>query len=402
LKIPDVALMSFEGLMAKKFRFALNLVGILIGVAAITGLIALTQGLNNEISGQLGGLGGNTITVVAGAGFGPHSGSGPMEQKAVTVSLDWREIDIIEKLPGVDLIAPTISGGGAWFSLKGDIYTVSITGITETYFLINEGTEIESGRTIKRSDNAVAVIGYSISVPDPNNKPLVEIGDRITIQAEVKGEIKKLTVRVIGVLEETGGTFGGDTNFFIPLKTCEQFFETEGVYDSIQVLAEDSDIVEPLAALIESKIDGVTAITAAGAMETINTVIGTLEAVLGGIAAISLLVAGVGIINTMIVSVMERTKEIGTLKAIGAKSVDILVMFIFEAALTGVVGGVIGAILGFILGVVIGSYVGVGVVPTVELGLIAVLFAVTTSVISGLYPAWNASKLNPVEALRHE
>ena len=402
MKIPDVALMSFEGLMAKKFRFALNLVGILIGVAAITGLIALTQGLNNEISGQLGGLGGNTITVVAGGRFGPHSRSGPTEQNAVTASLDWREIDIIEKLPGVDLIAQTVSGGGAWFSLKGDIYTVSITGVTETYFLINEGTKIESGRTIKRSDDAVAIIGYSISVPDPNNKPLVEIGDRITIQAEVKGEIKELTVRVIGVLEETGGTFGGDTDFFIPLKTCEQFFETEGVYDSIQVLVKDSDIVDPLAALIESKIDGVTAMTATGTMETINSVIGTLEAVLGGIAAISLLVAGVGIVNTMIVSVMERTKEIGTLKAIGAKSVDILVMFIFEAALTGVVGGAIGAILGFILGVVIGSYVGVGVVPTVELGLIAVLFAVITSVISGIYPAWNASKLNPVEALRHE
>ena len=142
--------------------------------------------------------------------------------------------------------------------------------------------------------------------------------------------------------------------------------------------------------------------TASSAMDMISSITGTIEAVLGGVAAISLLVAGVGIINTMTVSVMERTKEIGTMKAIGAKSTDILFMFMTEAALTGVVGGILGAGLGFVLGDVVGGFVGIKSAPTLTLALMVIGFAVVTSVLSGLYPSWNASKLNPVEALRHE
>jgi putative ABC transport system permease protein len=246
------------------------------------------------------------------------------------------------------------------------------------------------------------VIGHSVAVPNPDEGPIFEVGDRIKLTAEVGREEKELTVRVVGILEETGGFMGSDSDFFIPLKTCEQFFETNGKYDTIQVFVEESDLVEAVAYNIEDEIEGVTAITAASAMEMIGSITGTIEAVLGGVAAISLLVAGVGIINTMTVSVMERTKEIGTMKAIGAKSTDILVLFMSEAALTGVVGGVIGAGFGFILGDFVGNIVGINASPTLMLALLVVGFAVLTSVISGLYPSWRASKLNPVEALRHE
>jgi putative ABC transport system permease protein len=195
---------------------------------------------------------------------------------------------------------------------------------------------------------------------------------------------------------------GTDTTLSIPIKTYEQFFENDGYYSTIQVLVEETELVESVAYYIEQEIDGVSAITSASAMEMISSITGTIEAVLGGVAAISLLVAGVGIINTMTVSVMERTKEIGTMKAIGAKSTDILFMFMAEAALTGIIGGIIGAAFGFVLGDIIGKYVGITSTPTVSLALMVVGFAVFTSVASGLYPAWNASKLNPVEALRHE
>ena len=134
----------------------------------------------------------------------------------------------------------------------------------------------------------------------------------------------------------------------------------------------------------------------------INSITGTIEAVLGGVAAISLLVAGIGIINTMTVSVMERTKEIGVMKALGAKSTDVLVMFMIEAGLTGVIGGIIGAGFGFVLGAFVGDYVGVSSEPSLMLGMLVTGFAVLTSVVSGLYPSWSASKLHPVEALRHE
>lgn len=397
MKIEDIAIISANSLNERKFRFALNLIGILIGCAAVTGLISLTQGMNAEISGELGALGGNTITVMPGS-MGPGSRMG----EDIEATLDWRDVDLLEELSDIDLVAPTVSGGGATYSIKGDPYYVSVTGITDTFFIINEGTLVEDGREILRSDNAVAVIGYGVANPDTVDETVVEVGDRIKLSAEVSGEMKDLTVRVVGILEESGGAMGSDNSFYIPIKTCEQFFETDGEYSSIQVLVEDSELVEAVAYNIEDEIEGVTAMTASSAMDMISTITGTIEAVLGGVAAISLLVAGVGIINTMTVSVMERTREIGTMKAIGAKSRDILLMFMSEAALTGIIGGLLGAGFGFILGDVVGNFVGINSAPTASLALMVVGFAVVTSVLSGLYPSWNASQLNPVDAFRHE
>jgi putative ABC transport system permease protein len=398
MRATDIISMSFEGLNSRKFRFALNLIGILIGCAAVTGLITLTQGMSVEISGQLGSLGGSTITVMAGSRFGPGSNMG---NQANTVTLDWREVKIISGLSDVKLVAPIASGGSASYTLKGDTYYVSITGITNLYFSINEGTVVEDGRTFTRNDNGVAIIGYGVANPSTGDGK-IKVGDRLKLTSEVNNVEKVLTVRIIGILEETGGMMGGDTSFYIPLDTYEQFFITNGVYSSIQVIANEGVNIEYLAETIEEKISGITALTAASTMEMINSVIGTIEAVLGGVAAISLLVAGVGIVNTMTVSVMERTKEIGTMKAIGAKSRDILYLFISEAAMTGFAGGILGALFGFLLGNVVGNYVGISASPTLILGLMVVGFAMVTSIISGLYPAWSASRLNPVEALRGE
>ena len=400
MKINDIAVMSANSLSERKFRFALNLIGILIGCAAITGLITLTQGMNAEISGQLGALGGNTITVIPGSMGPPQPGQGMNND--VSITLDWREVKLLEELPDVDLVSPTVTGGAATYNLKGDTYMISVTGVTEIYFQINEGTEVYEGRELLRNDNSVAVIGYNVAVPNPDKKPAVEVGDRIKLTAEVGSEEKELTVRVVGILEEAGGMMGSDSGFYIPLKTCEQFFETNGKNDTIQVYVEESALVEAVAYHIEDEIEGVTAITAASAMEMIGSITGTIEAVLGGIAAISLLVAGVGIINTMTVSVLERTKEIGVMKALGAKSTDVLALFMSEAALTGLIGGVLGAGFGFILGDFVGNMVGINAAPTLMLAFLVVGFAVITSVLSGLYPAWSASKLNPVDALRHE
>ncbi|MCJ7731541.1 ABC transporter permease [Candidatus Bathyarchaeota archaeon] len=398
MRATDIISMSFEGLNSRKFRFALNLIGILIGCAAVTGLITLTQGMSVEISGQLGSLGGSTITVMAGSRFGPGSNMG---NQANTVTLDWREVKIISGLSDVKLVAPIASGGSASYTLKGDTYYVSITGITDLYFSINEGTVVEDGRTFTRNDNGVAIIGYGVANPSTGDGN-IKVGDRVKLTSEVNNVEKVLTVRIIGILEETGGMMGGDTSFYIPLDTYEQFFITNGVYSSIQVIADEGVNIEYLADTIEEKISGITALTAASTMEMINSVIGTIEAVLGGVAAISLLVAGVGIVNTMTVSVMERTKEIGTMKAIGAKSRDILYLFISEAAMTGFAGGILGALFGFLLGNVVGNYVGISASPTLILGMLVVGFAMVTSIISGLYPAWSASNLNPVEALRGE
>jgi putative ABC transport system permease protein len=168
------------------------------------------------------------------------------------------------------------------------------------------------------------------------------------------------------------------------------------------VLATSPDVIDSVSHSIKAKISNINVITAAAAQSLVSSVLGTIQAVLGGIAAISLVVAGVGIINTMTISVLERTREIGVLKALGAKGRDILFLFLSEAILTGVVGGIIGAALGFVVSSVAGNLIGLAVDVNLYLGLIVVGFSVLTCVASGIYPAWHAAKMNPVEALRSE
>jgi len=416
LNLLDVVGMSFESLSERKFRFALNLLGIMIGCAAVTGLISLTQGMNNEITSQMGILGTSTITIIPGTqmssmmessqegGFmGRPSGGSAM---ALTTSqLDWRDIDILEKIHGIDIIEPGVSGGQGTYIRKGETFSVSVEGITDAYFEINEADEILEGRELIRSDKAVVIIGYSLAYPLDGEEQYLDVGDRIKLTTTVNREEKTLSLRVVGILEESGSSFGpggGDEGFMIPLRTYEQFFETGGEYTTIQVKVSDPDSIDQLSEDIEDALEDVSIITSELAMSMVDSILGTIEAVLSGIAGISLLVAGVGIINTMTVSVMERTREIGVLKAIGAKSSDVLFMFLSEAVMTGIAGGTMGAIFGFMLSTFVGNYVGVTAEVSLSLGAITLLFAVITCVISGLYPAWRASNLNPVEALRSE
>jgi putative ABC transport system permease protein len=388
----------------------------MIGCAAVTGLISLTQGMNNEITSQMGILGTSTITIIPGTqmssmmessqegGFmGRPSGGSAM---ALTTSqLDWRDIDILEKIHGIDIIEPGVSGGQGTYIRKGETFSVSVEGITDAYFEINEADEILEGRELIRSDKAVVIIGYSLAYPVDGDEQYLDVGDRIKLTTTVNREEKTLSLRVVGILEESGSSFGpggGDEGFMIPLRTYEQFFETGGEYTTIQVKVSDPDSIDQLSEDIEDALEDVSIITSELAMSMVDSILGTIEAVLSGIAGISLLVAGVGIINTMTVSVMERTREIGVLKAIGAKSSDVLFMFLSEAVMTGIAGGTMGAIFGFMLSTFVGNYVGVTAEVSLSLGAITLLFAVITCVISGLYPAWRASNLNPVEALRSE
>jgi len=213
-------------------------------------------------------------------------------------------------------------------------------------------------------------------------------------------------LRVIGIYEKTGGSFGAnlDDSIGIPFRTAQQYYEMGNTFDYAMAQAEDVSEVEALVERIEDTMgDSVTVMSFDSAQELVGNVMGTIQAVLGGIAAISLVVAGVGIINTMTVSVMERTREIGVLKAIGAaKSSDVLFMFISEAIVTEIIGGILGALFGIALSYLVGNIINLEPSPSVELGLLVVGFAVATSVISGIYPAWRASNLNPVEALRFE
>jgi len=272
MNIKDVLVMSVEGLGESKFRFALNLVGILIGCAAITGLISMTQGMSMEINDQMSGLGAMTITIMpdmmmpgsmdSSSDMGEGMSS-RMEDMNKDIDLDWRDVQYIEKIAHVELVSPTISGGTVSYTARGGSYSSSVTGVTEQYFEVNSATEIEDGRPIIRSDKAAAVIGFSIANPDETKDPIYKAGDRMRITANVDDVEKELTLRIVGILEDSGGGFSGsNTAIYIPLSTCEQFFETGADYSNIQVLVDDSGNVESVAGEIENNLDGVMALTA--------------------------------------------------------------------------------------------------------------------------------------------
>jgi putative ABC transport system permease protein len=393
----DIFLISTQGVRERKFRFALNIVGILIGCAAVTGLVSVTQGLTDSVTQQLDVFGPTNIIIVPGD---VRSGMGMVGE-----TLSWKQLDIIKKTPKIEAAAPIIANKFCSFTVKGRTFYTDVYGHTEEYTEINKNTQLDEGRHIIRGDSAVVIVGANVAKPKDLDEKIINLGDRLKISAQVGDAKKEMTLRVVGILKEQGSSFGFnlDDSIAIPLSTAQQFFEIGGEFDFVIARAGNIDDVSQAVRNLRDRLgDKATVISYSSAQNMVGNVLGTIQSVLGGIAGISLLVAGVSIINTMTVSVMERTKEIGTMKAVGAKGSDILFMFLSEAMVTGILGGAAGAGFGFILGGIVGGYIDLPVKPSLSLGAFVVGFAAMTAIVSGLYPAWRASNLSPVEALRHE
>ena len=400
MKIWDIALMATEGLRMRKFRFTLNLIGILIGCTAVTGLISLTQGLNEEVGTMLDRFGPDNLMILPGS---LEMGAGIIASQP----FNWRDLDVIRRVADIELVTPVMGNKMASFTKQGKKKFAFVYGVEAVYFDMNPGWKVEEGRNVRRGDTAIVVLGHNLAYPSDVDGPLVEVGDRLTLEIRVEGEDKEMTFRVIGIMEKMGGLGGissdEDNSLFMPLRTCQQFFEEGGEYQYIAAQVNEVENVPKVVVELQERLgDEVTIMSSESMRDLVGSVLGAIEGVLGGVAAISLVVAGVGIINTMTISVMERTREIGVLKAIGAKSRDVLLLFLSEAFLTGLIGGAIGALLGFALSQVIGDYINMPVSTSPDLGIGVTGFAILTSVLSGLYPAWRAANLNPVDALRYE
>lgn len=403
MKLSDLAFMAIDGIKERKFRVALNIVGILIGIAALTALVSITQGMNVEVNRQMEGLGPTMITVIPGGSLGI------MQRQGASGTLTLKDVDRIERMPKVALATPLVSST-AEIRIGGYSNFVTVLGIIpEEYVQIVKNIKVENGRFLRQGDGVSVVLGANVAHPPHLEEPIAHLGSRIVIITNVGGEEKTLTLRVAGILAKVGGLVSPDNQIFVTIRTAQQIFNSGNTVSQILIEAKNIEVVEDVVKEVQDELGKkATVISASFIRETIGSVINILGAVLGGVAAISLIVAGIAIINTMTISVMERTREIGIMKALGAKNKHVLSIFLIESSLTGLIGGVVGVIFGIFLGQIVAAIatftIGIPLtsVPSLEVGITGILFAVVTGILAGFYPARKASKLDPVEALRYE
>jgi putative ABC transport system permease protein len=434
----DIFGYSFSAIKLRKLRAALTTLGVVIGIAAIVALLSITQGLQATLTGQLNqGLSANNLIVTPGSGgflggaggggAGPGGsgggglGGGSTDNSGFKLYVNYTsEIDALS--PDIDMSIAVISRTG-FIQTDNLNRTVTIYGVDFNNYsqLYSTTFEAASGNLPVNPVETDAIVGTRVNQPGQNGTIFFGAGDRINItwtNATVLPPVNETyTAEVSGVLQKIGGFgLGGpsDTGVYIPLDKAQSFLGTEQA-DMIIVKLKSSDnaTITNVSKLITDHFSNqVSVISSTAVLSLLTNIFSILQLFLGGIAAISLLVAGIGIMNIMIVSLIERTREIGILKALGMKSRTVLTIFLGESVIIGLMGAIIGIVLGWILANVTATVLGSGafggggftIMPllTPEVLVGALGFGVGVSVIFALYPAWRASKLKPVEALRYE
>ena len=401
---------ALESLNANKLRSGLTVLGIVIGVGAVIAMLAVGQGAQDTITGEISGIGTNLLFVFSG-----NFDEEVRNIQPLTVD-DAEAIADPFQAPSVLSVAPSVSRNGLSVSYAGENATTEVVGSTPEYFSVrnyelSEGEYFSSDQVLGRA--SVVVLGADVA-EKLFGRQFGIVGETIRIEGQ--------PFRVLGVIvaKGGGGSFGSQDNFVVvPLTSAKARFTRQGsdVVDVIYMQAVSADLVDTAVAEVEDILrvrhritfgpDDFTIFTQKDFVQTAQLITGTFTIFLGGVAGISLLVGGIGIMNIMLVSVTERTKEIGLRKALGARRRDIMVQFLTESALLSMFGGLIGIVVGWLLSVLVNRIAvanGTPLNPSIGLNavLLATLFSAAVGIFFGIYPANRAAKLEPVEALRHE
>ncbi len=396
----DLVNLAFSSMRRKQLRTWLTVLGIVIGIGAIVSLVSIGQGLQEYLNQQMNALGTDYLIVQPGSLQSLTSSSSVM---GAVKPLSENERKAIESIGGVAKVYGEIDDTMS-IEFSGQQGRVLAVGDTPGIFEAFPFYTLASGRFYTAGSNEV-VLGSDLA----NNvfKKKVRTGDAI--------KLNNVTFRVVGILEEQSGLYASANSVaLLDVGDMSRALGTSRValeYDQISAKLQPGSDADAVGTAIEERLRNMrhetndtqdfTVITPAFITNTANSILGTLNLVLGGLAAISLVVGGIGIANTMFMSVMERTREIGTLKAIGATDRAIMELFIIESGLLGIVGGLLGCLIGLGVSFVMNQF---GVPSKVDLSLVsyAMLFSFAVGMVSGLFPARRASQLEPVEALRYE
>ncbi len=396
---------TVKSLRRRKLRSWLTILGIMIGIAAVVSLISLSHGLQNAILGQFEGLGADKIIVqAAGTSFGPPGSTAVRK-------LTRHDLELIRRVRGVEIaVGRHVRVVKAEFNNEEVFsFATSLPQERREKLFVEEVNrlEVEQGRLLSSKDRSKILLGEDYTSSEIFGKPVM-LGSKIIVQGKL--------FEVIGFLKKTG-SIQGTRVIVIPESSMRDLLHLGDVYDLIALQVEHTEDLEDIAEEISRVLrrdrkqkrgeEDFTVQTPLQVAETVGDILGIVNGIIIGIAAISLIVGGIGIMNTMYTSVLERTREIGIMKAIGARNRDVLLIFLIESGLLGVVGGVMGAMAGVGLAQMVeflsGSFFGRDLLQvdfSFSLFLGSLVFSFVVGVISGFFPAQGASHMVPVEALR--
>ncbi|HLC47992.1 MAG TPA: ABC transporter permease [Candidatus Norongarragalinales archaeon] len=423
MKYVDVAALSISNMRGRKLRAWLTVLGIVIAVASIITLISLANGVNQQVSSRLNLLGNDVIQITPGAsrsfregggvfigGGGGFGGGAPGGGAAGTFGgrinqgtneLKFSEAEDLKLVEGVLAVDVRLQGSKR-ASFKGRNASVQIVGIDPAAFNQISTTTLLDGKLLNPSDRYSIMLGYRVHSQTFEGEELLnrqmKIGDYY--------------FRVVGLLNQTSGSLTtSDSVVYVPIEVAKTLLNESENANQVFVKVQPGSSPDEVAARIETKLLDLhrltpdkadfTITTASFLQSTVSDVTNMLALFLGGIAAISLLVGAIGVANTMFMSVLERTREIGILKSLGMKDSEVTAMFLTEAAIIGVAGGTLGIALSLIVSNILAAF-SVPSLITADLMAGSLVFSGIVGVASGAIPARNAAKLQPVESLRYE